>query len=392
VVMGILGRTPLAGIAWQVLQYLEGFRRLGCDLHYVEDTGDWAYNPEQTTNIFDSRQYAINCTYAVHHVSRAMSWLGMQDRWAYCSRIDGKYFGYSESRVRQVLGQADVLVNLTGSNWLFEEHLQVPIRVYLETDPVIRQIEAAKGNRDAIEQLSAHTHHYTYGENLGQPDCGVPTTTYKYRPTRPPVIMDWWTFNESYDAAHATYTTISNWAQTGKDLEWNGDRYLWSKHWEFLKFIDLPRRVNRRFELALLCKTAEDAQAIPLLSSHGWCVRDALSVSKDILPYREYISGSRGEFTVAKDQNIRLRSGWFSDRSACYLAAGKPVVTQDTAFDKVLPLGCGLFGFRTMEDIVSAIDTIEGDYQCHSRAARELARDFFAADKVLGQLVEDWGI
>jgi hypothetical protein len=140
--------------------------------------------------------------------------------------------------------------------------------------------------------------------------------------------------------------------------------------------------------LALACG---DGEAIQLLTSGGWRVIDALSLSKDIGPYRAYIAGSRGEFTVAKDQNVRLRSGWFSDRSACYLAAGKPVITQDTGFGNILPTGQGLFAFRTMEDVLGALDAIRVDYEHHSRLAREIASEYFAADKVLGSLLEQTG-
>jgi len=399
VVMGIMGRTPLAGVSWQVLHYLEGFRRLGHDIYYIEDTGDWAYNPEQTTNYDDDFQYNINCEYAVNYIARLMSWYGLSDHWAYRSRIDARIFGLSDSQVSRILEQADALVNLTGSTWLFEEHLRVPVRIYLETDPVIRQFEVIRGDRDAIEQLSAHTHRFTYGENIGAPDCGVPLSQFDYRPTRQPIVLDWWTSNTSMhrDAnCHAQtspcYTTISNWRQSGKDIEWNGETYSWSKDVEFLKFIDLPRRTAQEIELALFCKEAKDAEAVPLLESHGWRVIDAIAVSKDILPYRDYILSSRGEFTVAKDQNIRLRSGWFSDRSACYLAAGKPVVTQDTAFDKVLPIGLGLFGFQTMEDILAAMDSIESDYERHCRAARDVAEEYFKAETVLAKILQDSGL
>jgi hypothetical protein len=397
VVMGIMGRTPLAGVSWQVLQYLEGFRRLGYDCYYIEDTGDWAYNPEQTTSEYDDTQYVVNCEYAVNYVAQVMSSRGYGDRWAYRSRIDGRLFGLSDSQVSSVFKDADVLVNLTGSTWLFEEHLRVPVRVYVETDPVIRQIEVANGDRDAITQLSAHTHRFTYGENLGAPDCGVPSTQFEYHPTRPPIIVDWWTEADSpssaFDRPRQMYTTIANWKQTGKDLEWNGETYYWSKHLEFLKFIDLPGCTSQQFELALLfCDSEEDAKATPVLRAHGWLVRDAKTVSQDIHSYRDYILQSRGEFTVAKDQNIRLRSGWFSDRSACYLAAGRPVVTQDTAFDNMLPTGLGLFSFRTMEDILAAFKSIESDYNQHCDAAREIAAEYFSAEKVLGKLTEECGL
>ena len=236
------------------------------------------------------------------------------------------------------------MINLTASTVLRAEHLRVPVRVYLETDPVLPQIEVAKGNPSYLEQLGAHTHHFTYGENLGAPDCAVPVERFRYLPTRQPVILDWWTGtshpfgNGAANTPRACFTTIANWRQSGKDFDWNGERYTWSKHHEFLK-ISRPSqaRTSQPLELALALTsgkgTAEnswsglsdvDAETVRLLTAHGWRVVNAMIFSKQTQPYRDYILRSRGEFTVAKDQNVRLRSGWFSDRSACYLAAGVP--------------------------------------------------------------------
>ena len=400
IVMGILGRTPLAGVSWQVLHFLEGFRRLGHDIYYIEDTGGWAYHPLRTNTDHESEDaYEINLQYAVSHVARVMSSHGLQDRWAYRSRLDDRTFGLSETQVSNAFENADALINLTGSTQLFEEHARVPVRIYLETDPVLPQIEVAQGNRKIIDLLSAHTHHFTYGENLGSPDCGVPVTRFKYLPMRQPIVLDWWTADAQPGSAlngrpktPSCFTTIAKWRQPGKDIDWNGETYSWSKHVEFLKFVDLPRRTEQEFELALAWQDEKDQAAIPHLRSHGWRIIDAISLSLDIATYREYILRSRGEFTVAKDQNIRLRSGWFSDRSACYLAAGKPVVTQDTAFGNILPVGRGLFAFRNMEDILTAIDTIERDYDRHSRAAREIAQEYFATENVLRSLIETVGL
>jgi hypothetical protein len=182
---------------------------------------------------------------------------------------------------------------------------------------------------------------------------------------------------------------VSNWKQSGKDIQWGGDVYVWSKHHEFLKFVDVPRRSRERFELALACN---DREVIQLLEGHGWHIRDAVTLSRDIVPYRDYIQRSRGEFTVAKDQYVRPRSGWFSDRSASYLAAGRPVVTQETGFSKFLPTGKGLFGFRTMDEIRAALDVIAADYDGHCRAARDIAAEYFAAEKVLSRLAEEAGL
>ena len=400
IVLGMMGRMPLAGVVWQVLHYLEGFRRLGFDVYYVEDTETWPYDPEQNTVTDD-------CRYAIKIISRTLASHGFSERWAYRDVTrSGETFGLSESQVRQLFEQADILINLTASTVLRAEHLRVPLRVYLETDPVLPQIEIAKGNPTYVELLGAHTHHFSYGENLGAPDCGVPIERFRYFPTRQPIVLDWWTdaTRANGDGTQAPpagcFTTIANWRQTGKDLEWNGERYTWSKHHEFLKFIDLPKRAPQPLELALsqasgtrteentlANRSDEDADAVRLLTSHGWRVVNAVSLSKNILPYRDYIFRSRGEFTVAKDQNVRLSSGWFSDRSACYLAAGRPVITQDTTFRKFLPTGEGLFAFRTMDEILMAFEAITSDYDRHSRAARAIADECFKAETVLANLV-----
>jgi hypothetical protein len=403
-VFGIIGRMPLAGVAWQALHYLEGFRRLGFDVYYIEDTGTWPYDPEQNT-------VSDNPAYTVNFIGQLMAAHDFTDRWAYCAAAPGgQTFGLSEFQVLRLFGRADILVNVTGSTVLRADHLRVPVRIYLETDPVLPQIEVAKGNRSFIDLLSAHTHHFTYGENLGAPDCGVPVEGFLYRPTRQPIVMDWWEPAPSMDN-HASslsgrcFTTVANWLQSGKDVEWKGETYTWSKHHEFLKFIELPRRTAQPLELALALKSdngggnetwatlnQEDAETIQVLMTHGWRTLSGMTLSRKTSTYRDYILWSRGEFTVAKDQNVRLRSGWFSDRSACYLSGGRPVITQDTAFGKFLPTGEGLFTFNTIEEILAAIEAVNADYERHRRAARAIAEECFRAETVLKKLIEDIGL
>src|SRR6516164_4233868 len=301
VVLGMMGRTPFAGVAWQVLHYLEGFRRLGCDVYYVEDTGDWPYDPEQNAITDD-------CRYTVNYIARLVDWCGLAGRWAYRAAARGdRVYGLSGSELASLFGRADALVNVTGATLLRDEHLRVPVRIYLETDPVLPQVEIAQGRQFTIDLLSAHTHHFTYGENLGAPDCGVPVTRFKYLPMRQPIVLDWWTADAQPGSAlngrpktPSCFTTIAKWRQPGKDIDWNGETYSWSKHVEFLKFVDLPRRTEQEFELALAWQDEKDQAAIPHLRSHGWRIIDAISLSLDIATYREYILRSRGEFTVAK--------------------------------------------------------------------------------------------
>jgi hypothetical protein len=377
IICGVMGHVPFAGMAWQVLHHLEGFRRLGHEVFYVEDTDSWPFDPDQN-------QVTVDCAYAVRFIEQMVNWCGLSSRWAYKSAgEDGRVFGLSDQELAGLYGQADILLNLTGSTRLRDRQLDVPVRIYLETDPVLPQIEVARGETSTIEFLKAHTHHFTYGENIGSVACDVPTGMFQYRATRPPVVLEWW---QNGQQPGKCFTTIANWRQTGKDVEWNGQIYIWSKHHEFLKFIGVPGRVGACLELAL---SSVDGDTINLLESHGWRVVDSVALSRDIFTYRDYVQSSRGEFTVAKDQYVRLKSGWFSDRSACYLAAGRPVITQNTGFGTVLPVGEGLFAFDTMEEIVAAFEEIHSDYDRHSRAATNIAQDHFRAETILAKLLQD---
>jgi hypothetical protein len=387
IVLGAMGRIPYAGMAWEALHYLEGFRRLGHDVYYIEDTAEWPYDPEKDTLTDDSR-------YTADYLGRLMAWCGLSDHWAYRAiEQEGRVYGLSESYFRRLFQEADVLVNVTASTELREEHFHVPVRVYLQTDPGANEIKAAMGDKFVLDLIAAHTHLFSFAENLGASDCRLPSEGFRYHLTRQPIVLDWFTPDgpacESRIPPRLRFTTVANWQQSECDIEWNGEMYTWSKHHEFLKFIDLPSRIAPKIELALAC---DDPEAKRLLMSKGWELTDARPLTTYILPYRDYIFRSDGEFTVAKDQNIRLRTGWFSERSASYLTAGKPVITQDTGFGRVLPTGEGLFSFQTMEDIIAAFEAIQSDYARHSRAARAIAQEYFRAESVLGRMIEDLGL
>ncbi len=382
IILGAMGRIPFAGMAWEVLHYLEGFRRLGHQVYYIEDTESWPYNPEEDGSSPD-------CRHAVKYIARVMDWAGLSDRWAYrAAEPDECIYGLSESRFSRVFEEADALINWGASTRLRDLHRTVPVRVLLQTDPGGDEILAAKGDLDTIEMLRAHTHFFNWAENLGAPDCVLPIGPLAYRPTRMPVVLDWFTLpaglpSNGNRASQLRFTTIANWQQPG-EIEWKGEIYAWSKHDQFLKFIELPRCIGQPIELAL---GSVDEESTQLLISHGWRVIDACSVGTDMLPFRDYIFGSDGEFTVAKDQYVRLRTGWFSDRSAYYLAAAKPVITQDTGFGRILPTGEGLFSFNTMEEIIAAFEAIRSDYERHSRVARAIAEEYFRAETVLAKLI-----
>lgn len=374
VVLHLAGRYPLGGIGWQAVHYVLGLTRLGHDVYYVEDSGAHPYDPRVKSVVADS-------SYGLAFLADVMGRFGLGDRWTYVDGVTGVHHGLSRERLTGLYREADALFNVCGAVRLTEAHMRCPVRVYVETDPVFEQIRVAEDDRRAINDLEDHTHLFTYGENLGQPDCPIPLEKFAWRPTRPPVIPDLW--DATYNPAAERFTTVATWKNVGKDIRFRGETYYWSKHVNFLRLVDLPRRTRQPLELAL---EVDDPKARDLLAGHGWILTDAFEMSRDLTAYQRHIERSRGEFTVAKDLVARTRSGWFSDRSVCYLAAGKPVVTQETGFSKYVPAGSGLLAFETMDEAVAALDEVNRDYAHHCRAARRIAQEYFAADRVLGEL------
>jgi GT2 family glycosyltransferase len=382
VLLGMLSKIPVAGVVWQTIHYLVGFERLGYEAYYVEAH---ARTPSMLTTHDDDD----GSTAAAALIGGVMDRLDMGDRWAFSAlHGDGTTYGMSESRLAELYRDAALIINLHGGTLPRPEHAATGRLVYLETDPVTLQVELEHGVQSSIDFLEPHAAFFTFAENLGQPDCGLPVSErFPFRGTRQPVVLDMW--EGDGEATGEVFTTVGNWQQRWRDVTYRGATYSWSKHHEFERFIDLPARTSQRFELALSGTTPEDVRR---LERHGWIVIDGLAVSLDQDVYRDYITRSRAEFTVAKDQNVRLRSGWFSDRSATYLAAGKPVVTQDTAFDVVLPTGSGLFAYSSIDEIVDAVDRIASDLPAHSAAARAIARAYFSHDVVLGDLLSALGM
>jgi len=382
VLWGLLASSPFGGMTWQVLHHLAGFRRLGFDVWYVEDSDRPVYDPVTYWPVAD---YTANVAY----LAQQMAHIGLSDRWVF--RPPGVYDQCCGARdmagLHQLYREAEAAFNLCGAQELRLEHQHLPCRVYLETDPVANQIAVATGHQPTIEALAGHHYIFTYGENLGAPDCGVPLTQFQWYPTRPPVCLDWWPAATPL-ADDAALTTVANWRHTGKDIVWQGETYYWSKHYEFEKLLALPARAALPLELALGGMREAERQH---MCQHGWRIVPSVSLA-DPCAYHAYICGSLGEFTVAKDQNVRLRSGWFSDRSACYLAAGRPVITQDTGFGNILPTGAGLFAFTTKDEALAAIAAVAQGYTRHATAARQLAEEYFAAERVLGALLRRTGL
>jgi hypothetical protein len=380
VVLHFAGQMPLAGIAWQAIHYLVSLEQLGYRAWYVEDGGANPFDPR-------ANSVAMACDYNVSYLRRAMECIGLGQRWSYWDAIHDVRYGLTHRQVCALYARADALINLCGATRLREEHLSCPVRIMIDTDPVYEQIKYATADQASRAYLEAHTHFFTYGENLGAEDCPVPLSGIPWHSTRPPVDVSLW---PKPGDKPPCFTTIGTWENKGKNIEFNGSRYVWSKHVNFLQYLDLPKlRPTSCFRLAMLAPNDRVRSAV---TNGGWSLVDPRPLSADMLRYRDFITHSRGEFTVAKDIYVRPNSGWFSDRSVCYLAAGRPVVTMRTGFSKFYPVGRGLFEYSSHEEALAAVDAIAADYHGHSRAAQDLAREYFASDRVVGSLLAGAGL
>ncbi len=384
VVLGFMGGCPVAGVIWQHLHYIAGLRRLGHEVWYVEDGSRYPYDPEAFTVTEDF-------SYAARMLDRLSHEYGFADRWCFCARYgdEPRTAGLDLSGLRDLYRTCDAALNICGSHDLNDDLRTIRRLIYVESDPGVEQIKIDLGDAATRDYLAEHAVLFSFGEAIGTDRFPVPLHGMEWRPTRQPVVTDFWR-TDGAPATDAVYTSICNWSTSGKkDIAWRGSDYLWSKSLEFLKFVEAPRRCGETFELATDIK--EESEREKFLRN-GWRLILPHELSTDWDSYRDYIRASKGEFTVAKDQYTRLHTGWFSDRSACYLAAGRPVITQETGFTEFYGGGEGLLAFRGMDDIVAAAASVRADYDRHSRAAAEIAREYFEAGKVLGSLLERAGL
>ena len=384
IVMGFMAGCPIAGVIWQHLHYIVGLQRLGHEVYYIEDSARAPYDPV-------AYEVTVNYTYAATTLRRLSEEFGFQDRWAYCPRyLPGEESaGLPLAKIRELYRTADAILNVCGSQEFNDDLLLSERILYVESDPGVEQIKIDLGIEETAAYLKRHHALFTFGESIGTAAFPVPTHGLQWLRTRQPVVTDFWKC-ETPPAPNALFTSIANWNTSGKkDIEWRGERYLWSKSLEFLRFSEAPAKVGETFELAT---DIRDAAIRDQLAAQGWQFTspDQLSIGHE--SYRNYIQRSKGEFTVAKDQYVRLKTGWFSDRSACYLAAGRPVITQQTGFTEFYGGSEGLFAFTTMDQIMEAAREINADWRKHSRAAYEIAAEHFEATKVLAALLDRAGI
>ena len=380
-VLGFMANCPIAGVIWQHIHYIVGLQRLGHEVYYVEDTSRVPYDPVQQTPTEDY-------SYAASILARLASEFGFEEHWAFCPRYKSREetAGLSRGFLNTLYHDADALLNICGSHELNDDLLRSERIIYVESDPAVEQIKVDQGSRATREFLARHHARFTFGENIGRVEFPVPLHGLEWLPTRQPVVTDFWRCRDDGLMPRARFSSIANLATGGKkDIVWHGEHYLWSKLPEFEKYRTAPIKAGEDFELATSFK---DEALAAQFRRDGWQIVSPDEISVNYRGYVNYIQASKGEFTVAKDQYVRLHTGWFSDRSACYLAAGRPVITQQTGFTRLYGGKYGLLAFETMSDITEAVHQINTDYRLHSRAATEVCREFFEAETVLRSLLE----
>lgn len=357
-----------------MLQWLVGFQRLGHEVYFVEKSG-WSnscYDPTHDTQSDD-------CTYGISTLEAHLAPHGLEKSWCYVD-ADGQYHGATRERIESVFNAADLFVDMgTHGDWL-PEAARTGVRVLVDGDPGYTQMRAL----DNDEDLGQYDHYYSVGRNVGTAGCTVPTMGLTWRPIFDPVVVD--LFPSEPVAADAPFTTVMAW-QSYRPVQFEGTLYG-SKDQEFEKFIDLPQRTRVPLELAVGGHRVPEQR----LQRAGWRLRNPLSVTRSAETFRAFLASSRGEFSVNKNFYVATGSGFFSDRSAAYLASGRPVIMQETGFSGHLPCGRGLFAVSTVEEAAAAIETVVGDYDRHSRWAREIAREHLDAAPVLGNILRELGV
>lgn len=367
------------GAAWTRLSWVLGLKRLGFSVHFAEqirrasciDANGRAAAFQESANLAYFRD--VTEAFGLGHSATLIC----EDGEETCGLTRRELLDLAES--------ADVLINISGHLTWDAMKVRVRRKVYIDQDPGFTQFWQASGNPGA--RLHAHDFYFTVGENIGTPACRIPTCGIRWRPTRQPVVLEHWP--PWRGPLCGRFTTVGSWRGPYGPVQYGGTRFRLKGH-EFRKFIDLPERVPQTFEVALDIHPA-DEKDLAALCRHGWRVVDPKAAVPYPDAFRRYVQQSDVEFSVAQGIYVQTRSGWFSDRTARYLASGKPALVQETGFSRNYPVGEGLLAFRTLEEAVAGAHDIARRYDAHSRAARALAEAYFDSDNVLGRLMDEVG-
>lgn len=383
VVTGLIATYPVGGVAWDYVQYVHGLTALGHDVTYLEDTGQWVYSPRLMT-------FTETCDENLAYLARVLDRGSAPVRWAFRDPR-GTMHGLEPAALAARCREADLFLNVSGSCWLRDEYRGRGVHAYVDTDPCYSQAKLAAADagtaeplvRESADMIRRHDVFFSYAENLGRSECPIPTVGLEWHPTRHPIVLaDWPVTAAPSDGA---FTTVMSW-KIDVTSPVIGGRVYGGKDIEFAKILALPSRTGARLEIAL-----SGAAPRAELAAAGWHLRDAREASATPESYQRYLQDSRGEISVAKEAYAATRSGWFSTRSASYLALGRPVVIQDTGLAAHYPIGDAILPFDDLDGAAAALADVEHDYARRCDAARTMAGELFGADRVLGRLLADAG-
>jgi hypothetical protein len=381
IVTGLLGQYAFGGVTWDYIQYLLGFRALGHDVWYLEDSGAWPYDPVRQTITDD-------CSFNVRYLAGMMAEFGFGERWIYRNGADGTFHGAGEATARELIKNGDLIVNVSSAGWLRDYDFGVKHQMFIDGDPMFCQVGLLDPkNAEYTARVKAHDSHFTFGLNVGAPDCLAPDVGIAWKKTVQPIALDCWPMQDV--ASLDRFTTVMNWASYAP-VEWDGHHYG-QKDLEFEKYKLLPQCTTQPLVMAM-GQGVGSKRPTAELRALGWTILEAGEALPDHASYHEFLRTSKAEWSVAKHGYVAARTGWFSCRTACYLALGRPAVVQETGWSKYLPAGTGLLAFGTVQEAVAAIADVNDRYVEHQAAARALAEEFFDAKKVCQDLLVQAGI
>lgn len=380
IVCGALANKPFnGGEAWVRLSWTLGLRRLGHEVLFVEQITPQTCAGEQGEPV----PFEVSVNRRYYREVTARFGLGGASSLLYDGGTQSEGLSYAD--VLDFARSAGLLINISGHLTLEPVLARVGRRAYIDIDPGFTQFWHADPEIDF--RLGGHDRYFTIGENIGTPGCPIPTGGIDWRPTRQPVLLDCWPVSPAGDPSR--FTTVASWRGPYGRIR-HGDTTYGLKAHEFRKLVELPRMTGQTFEIALSIDPA-DHRDLDLLLSHGWRVVDPGQAAGDPDRFRSYVQGSSAEFTAAQGIYVATACGWFSDRTARYLASGRPALVQDTGFSRSIPTGEGLLAFLTVEEAAEGAAYIRRDYDRHCRAARRIAETHFDSDRVLGRLVREAG-
>lgn len=371
-VSGLIAGDPhQGGATWAVLQYVLGLRAMGHDVYFVEPIAPASVRPDGAAlSVSANARYFYDVTTA----------FGLASGAALLLKDTHETVGLSYAALLDAARSCDLLINISGMLTDAQLLEVIPRRVYLDLDPAFNQLWHAIEGVDM--RFERHTHFATVGLALGTPGCDIPTCGRTWLPTLQPVVLSAWPMTNGRSGG--AWTTVGNWRGYGS-IEHRGVLYGQKAH-SLRRLVELPGRTHVQLRPALAIHPGE-LKDLETLRANRWDIVDPATVAATPRGYQEFIQRSRGELGIAKSGYVESRCGWFSDRSVCYLASGRPVVAQETGFSRFLPTGEGLLAFTTVDDAAEAIETVERDYSKHRRAARAIAEEHFRAERVLGSLL-----